>query len=154
MNFTNSSSKVSLYIDDNKIFIDGILHQITEIKVNTLSFSRFKFGVYEAKINNNILTYTNTLTGQVKSFTKDQIQQELTTQKEIWNAYTVHGNLEVFLSDDKKKIKVNQELFEINRESQEGIYTVYSCEKGRLSISKNERTRKSMWNNIFINLKQ
>lgn len=152
MNFTNGSSKVSLYIDDNKIFIDGILHQITEIKVNTISFSRFKFGVFEAKINNNTLTYTNTSTGVVRSLTKEQVQEEI--QKEIWDAYTVHGNLEVCLSGDKKRIKVNQEFFEINKVSQEGIYTVYSSEKGNLNISKNERTRKSMWNNIFINLKQ
>lgn len=152
MNFTNGGTKVSLYIDDNKIFIDGVLNHITEIKVNTSSFSRFKFGNCEAKIINNTLTYTNTLDGSVKTLTK--VQEETSPEQEIWDFYTVHGNLEVCLSSDKKKIKIENEVFKITNVNYEGIYAVYVCEKGNLSISKNESLRKSMWNNIFINLKK
>jgi hypothetical protein len=151
MNFTNGVTKVSLYINDNKIFIDGVLHQITEIKVNTSLFSRFKFGVYEAKISNNVLTYTNTSSGTVKSLTKADQEEE--SQNEIWNDYIVHGTLEVSLSSDKKKIKINDEVSQVTMLRYEGIYSVYVCGEGILSISKNERLRKSMWNNIFINLK-
>lgn len=152
MNFTNGSTKVSIYIDDNKIFIDGVLHIIKEIKVNTSLFSRFKFGNYEAKINNNTLTYTNTLDGSVKTLTR--IQEENVNIQESWDVYVVHGNLEVCLKSDKKKIKIGDEVFDITSINYQGIYVGYVCERGRLSISKNEKLRKSMWNNIFINLKQ
>lgn len=153
MNFTNGGTKVSVYLDDNKIFINGTLHQITEIKVNTSLFSRFKFGNhYEAKIMNNTLSYTNTLDGSVKTLTK--INQESIVQQETWDVYTVHGDLEVCINSDKKKIKIENKVFQVTNVNYEGIYSIYVCQEGSLSISKNENLRRSMWNNLFINLKK
>ena len=151
MNFTNGKTNASVYIDEMKIFIDGILKNITEVKFNTPTQSRFKFGSCDAKINNGILTYTDKVSGKVYSLTK--ISEDITEEQPSWTEYIVHQELSVSINNAKTYIKINDEQEVIEGVRKEGIYTIYMCNRGEMYVSQDEYKRPNMWNGVVMNLK-
>jgi hypothetical protein len=152
MNFTNGKINVSVYLDEMKIFIDGIRKNILEVKFNTPTQSRFRFEKCDAKINNSILTYTNKTTGKVYTLTKTD--DNVNDEQQEWTEYVVHKELTVSVDVTKTYIKVNGAQEAIEKVRKEGIYNIYVCQSGEMYISGDEYKRPNMWNGVIMDLKE
>lgn len=148
MDFTNGTTRAIVYLDELKVFIDGLLYIITAVKVNTPTHSRFSFGDFEGKINNGIFTYTSSSTGISKTLRRDLSVSSQTSQE--WDEYIVYTGTSVSINRVKNLVKLNDDITPVTNTRKEGISTLYVTNNGVLSISDNEILRPSMWENIKI----
>ena len=148
MNFTTADGKtnVVVFVNEKRLFIDGLLNEITEVKSNSPTFSRFTFGDgIECKISRGVMTYSNKTL-----FLKENVSKT----QDTWIMFTVYDGLEVGINNTKDYVKINNETEQVTCVYTSGIHSVYTSESGVLRISSNEDLRKSTWNNIKMDLKR
>jgi hypothetical protein len=148
----DGKTNANVYLEDLKVFIDGIMFAVSSIKVNTVSHSRFFFGNFEGKIHNGMFTYTDNTTGVSKALAATK-QEQVSQQSGTWDNYVIYHGKTVSINSLKTKVKVDETETKVNEIKKEGIYTCYVTDLGILAISSNEELRQSMWDNIKINLK-
>jgi hypothetical protein len=151
MNFVNGTTNVIVYLDDNKVFVNGALNVISKIDIKTDRYSRFKFGnpTVDAKIMNGTLTFD----GKTYISSGPPVNEQ-ESNNVAFKEYIVTTGLTLKVDNNFNNIVYRDITYPILSIKKTGIHTVYKYEVGDLAISSNELQRPHTWNSVQITEKR